>query len=206
MFQGEHKPKEKGPITMIRAKWRYRNKTVELEQPLPIAEGTDCQNDDRRRTPQCKGALLFMAVAVLSCLVTGCEQKSAPKKLATGAMLDICLVSTGNVPNGRMATDLNSGATINLTMPPVITSVDIDTVQRSDDSAQYPSLTVNLTPSGATKLAAATTPAAGQKLAVIANGKVIAVAPVYSPLSKSFQVSGGPIQRDREEIFDTLTK
>lgn len=30
---------------MIRAKGRYRNKTLELEQPLPIAEGSDVEID-----------------------------------------------------------------------------------------------------------------------------------------------------------------
>lgn len=30
---------------MIRAKRRYRNKTMELEQALPIAEGTDVEID-----------------------------------------------------------------------------------------------------------------------------------------------------------------
>jgi hypothetical protein len=30
---------------VIRAKGRYRNRTLELEQPLPIAEGTDVEID-----------------------------------------------------------------------------------------------------------------------------------------------------------------
>ena len=38
------------------------------------------------------------------------------------------------------------------------------------------------------------------------NGKVISVATVYSPLSNSFRITGGPIQKNREQIFENLTK
>ena len=69
-----------------------------------------------------------------------------------------------------------------------------------------PSLTVNLTPAGAKKLAAATTPAASQKLAVVANGEIILVATVHSPLSNTFLMAGGTFQKDQQQIFEILTK
>jgi preprotein translocase subunit SecD len=151
-------------------------------------------------------ASVYLAAAAVVCSSSGCESRSASKALGSAATLELQLVSTTNVPNSRQATDLNSDATIYLTSPAVITSADVATVQRSEDSQQRPSLTVNLTPTGAQKLVTATTPATGQKLAVVANGEVISVATVYSPLSNSVQISGGPVQQDRERIFESLTK
>ena len=44
---------------MIRARGRYRNKTLELEQVLPIAEGTDVEIDvhvgQERESPEDEG-------------------------------------------------------------------------------------------------------------------------------------------------------
>ena len=148
---------------------------------------------------------VYLAVVAAACFVSGCDSRSAPKALGPSATLEVQLVSATNVPNSRQATDLNSGAAIYLTSPAVITSADVATIQRSEDSRQRSSLTVNLTPAGAKRLAAATTPAAGQKLAVVADGKVIAVATVYSPLSNSFRISG-IVQKDLEQIVESLTK
>jgi preprotein translocase subunit SecD len=147
-----------------------------------------------------------LAVVAVACSLSGCESRSAPQSLGPAATLEVRLVSVTDVPNSQQATDLNSGAMIYLTAPPVITSADVATVQRSEDSPQTPSLTVNLTPAGAKKLAAATTPATGQKLAVIVNGQVISAATVHSSLSNSFRIAGGPIQKDRERVFESLTK
>jgi len=150
-------------------------------------------------------ARVYLAIAAAACFVSGCDSRSAPKALGPSATLEVQLVSATNVPNSRQATDSNSGATVYLTSPAVITSVDVATVQRSEDSQQRLTLTVNLTPAGAKKLAAATTTAAGQKLAVVADGKVIAVAAVHSPMSNGFVVSG-IVPKDLEQIVESLTK
>ncbi len=91
-------------------------------------------------------------------------------------------------------------------LPPIITSTDVATVQRAEDPNEKSSLTVHLTLQGTQKLSAATTPALGQQLAIVVNGHVTAVAKVMSPLSSSFNISGGSIYKDREEIFTALTE
>jgi preprotein translocase subunit SecD len=149
---------------------------------------------------------VYVAVAAATCFLGGCDTRNSPRTLSPAAALDVRLVSATNVANSQQATDPNSGATIYLIAPPVIASADVATLQRSEESPGLPSLTVNLTPAGGRKMAAATTPATGQELAVIVNGEVIWVAAVRSPVSNGFRISGGTVQKHREQIFEDLTK
>jgi len=91
-------------------------------------------------------------------------------------------------------------------MPAIITAADVATIQRSEDSPELLSLSVNLTPAGATKLASATANPAGIQLAVVVNGTVIATPMVRSPMSSGFRISGGEITKNREQLFESLTK
>lgn len=147
-------------------------------------------------------------LALASFVVITCSscQRNAPHALAKSAMLEVYRVSPNNTANSRGAVDPKSGLQIFLSLPPVITSADVATVQRSEDSQDQSSLTVHLTPQGAQKLSAATTPAQGQELAIVVNGIVSSVAKVRSPLSKGFNISGGTLHKDREEIFAALTE
>jgi preprotein translocase subunit SecD len=153
--------------------------------------------------PQQSRVLPLVSILVLLC--TSC-QRNAPRALAKSAVLEVYLLASSNSANSRAAVDPGTGAQIYLTLPPVITSADIATVQRAEDSSKQQSLIVKLTPPGAEKLSAATTPAVGQQVAFVVNGSVAAVAKVFSPLSNNFSISGGSISKDREEIFATLTE
>lgn len=150
--------------------------------------------------------LLAMAFAILVGGTVGCGQRHPPRPLAKGATLEVYLITAANTPNARTATDPDSGAVIYLAPTPIISSTDVTTVQRSDPSSEDPWLTISLTPAGSTKLAAATTPTAGQKLAVVANGKVIAVANVLQPIVKDCRITSGFIHKNEQQVFDALTK
>lgn len=148
-------------------------------------------------------AALFL-VSLASC--DWLDLKNAPHALAKSARLEVCNVSSNSGPGFKSAIDPQSGSPIYLALPPLITSADVATIQRSDEASGSPSLSVQLTPTGAQKLSAATTPAQGQQLAIVVNGQVISVAQVLSPLSNGFRIAGGAIQKDREEIFSVLTE
>ncbi len=147
--------------------------------------------------------VLALGLFVLFCV--SC-QRNAPRTLAKSAVLEVYSVSSGDAPNTRALADPQTGSQVFLILPPILTSADVASVQRAEDSHDSPSLTVNLTPLGAKKLSAATTPALGQELAFVVNGHVTNVAKVLAPLLNSFNISGGSIQKDRDEIFATLTK
>lgn len=132
--------------------------------------------------------------------------KSAPRPLAKAATLDLYVVSAMNTPGSKAATDPDTNAQIFLTTPAIISSADVVTIQRSENSPEMPSLTVNLSPAGATKLAAATAKPTGMQLAIVVNGTVLATPKVRVPMSSSFQISGGQLTKNREEVFTALTK
>ena len=87
-----------------------------------------------------------------------------------------------------MHTVTTAGGTISLDMPPVITAADVVSVG-PDDGSGPSSIIVELTPAGAAKLAAATTPATGQQLGIVLNGKPIGAPAVHATLSDRFIIS-----------------
>jgi len=144
---------------------------------------------------------------VVMLLFTGCHRiKNAPKPLAKKATLEIHVVSLTKTPGAIQATNPDHKAEIFLTMPAIITAADVATVQRSNDSGGTPYLTFNLTPAGASKLAAATATPAGMQLAVVINGNVVSVPQLRVPLSNSFAISGGGVSKIHDTWFDALTK
>ena len=145
-------------------------------------------------------------VLAATCLCAGCEPSTKPRKLAASASLDVFAVSATEVPDSRATIDPETGGTIYLIVPAVVELADVQTIQRSGNFSDDHSLTIRLTPDGAKKLAAATTPATGQQLAVVINGQVIAIPRVMSPLTGgAFVISGSEIRKHREEIFEALT-
>jgi len=144
--------------------------------------------------------LLLLLLLVASC------RRNAPHALAKTAALEVYHVSRSSMPNSRAATEPLNGSQVFLSLPPVITSVDVATVQSAHEGNDRSSLSVHLTPAGAQKLAAATTPPAGKELAVLVNGQVTGVFKVVSPLSTSFSMSGGRLGSEGEEIFRALTE
>jgi preprotein translocase subunit SecD len=150
-----------------------------------------------------RSAWLILAA---TCLCAGCEPSANPRKLAASASLDVFAVSATEVPDSRATIDPETGATIYLVVPAVLESADVQSVERSDNSQDLPTLIFTLTPDGGKKLAVATTPATGQQLAVVVNGKVMSVVSVRSPLGgDKFEISGGQFQKNSEAVFKALT-
>lgn len=147
--------------------------------------------------------LLFITTAAVLCMACQRNSPHPLSKVATLEVYDVVLPLSGM--ECRAIYDPDSKSQIYLKLPPIVTSADVATVQRNDSQPQ-PALTVRLTPQGAQKLAAATTPATGQKLAIVVNGQVAGVPTVRSPLSTSFAISGGAFHKEREDIFESLTK
>jgi len=146
--------------------------------------------------------LRYACAALL--FVAGCySMKNSPRPLSKTATLDLYVVSPAKTPRSKQATDPVTNGAIFLTMPAIITAADVATIQRSEDSPDSPSLTVNLTPAGATKLASATANPTGMQLAFVVNGAVVAAPKVMGPMSTGFRISG---LENREQLFEALTK
>ena len=162
-----------------------------------------CSTDMR---PKPRVRWFLPSLILLSCISCGQFNQNAPRKLSSNARLEVYETSLTNVPNTLAATDPVKGIKIYLLLPPIITAADVDTVQRSDDAAGISSLTVQMTPAGSTKLSAATSSAQPKQIAIVVNGAVINVVTPRSTISQGFMLTGGALQKDREKIFDALTK
>jgi preprotein translocase subunit SecD len=152
--------------------------------------------------PPCWGVVAAIALLLLG---SSCRQNT-PKPLTKRATVEVYLVSRTTIPNSRPAIDPASQSQIFLKLPPVITSADVSTVQRREDPNDRRSLTFNFTPKGSQSMTAATTPAKLQELAILVNGQVASIAKVVVPISTSASISGGKIDKEREDIFRALTE
>lgn len=148
---------------------------------------------------------LLLVISIVAIIGTSCR-KHSPRPLSKTATLEVYEVVPQSGANCRAIFDPDSKSQIYLKMPPIVTSADVATVQRQDERQQDPALIVDLTPQGAQKLAAATTPAKGQKLAIVVNGQVAGVPSVRTPVSSGFSISGGAFHKEREDIFGALTE
>ena len=145
------------------------------------------------------------AIVAIACLA-GCDSiKNSPRPLSKIATLDVYVVSASPVPGSTSAIDPVNNSPIFLVTPAIVSAADVATIQRSEDSPSMPSLTVNLTATGAKKLAAATSNQTGIQMAFVINGTVVAAPKLRSPIANSFRVTGGDITKNREQLFDALT-
>src|SRR5262249_21467397 len=133
-------------------------------------------------------------------LAAGCNwlKSSTPRPLAKAARLEVYLVSPAAAANSQAATYADTGDTVYLVTPAITTSDEVISIQKSD--APQPGLIVNFSPTGAQKLAAATSPPTGKSLAVVVNGEVVFVAKLMSTLSTSIHLNGGQLSKRCEEI------
>ena len=150
---------------------------------------------------------MFVILAASTLLLLGCNTKShktSPRPLAKKAVFALYVVSATSGANTKTDTDPETGAAIYLTTPAVITSTDVASVHLSKDSPVDSSLSLNvrLTPTGATKLSAATATPNGMRLAVVVNDKVVAAPKLHSKLSNSISFSSGT----SEAMLDLLTR
>lgn len=143
------------------------------------------------------------ACLTLLLLLVGCDAfGNGPKPLSKTAALDVYLVSPTKTATTKVVTQPSAPDPVYLVTPPFITAVDVESVQRSRDANQSPSLSVKLTPAGATKMANATANAMGTPVAFLVNGSLVFMPTVMEPLGGQFQITGAG---DMERLFEQLT-
>lgn len=149
--------------------------------------------------------LITLICAGIVCIV-GCDAfKNSPRPLAKTAAFEMYAASASPTPGSKNAIDPATNAQFYLTTPAILTATDVETIQRSGDPSDMPSLTVNLTPTGSTKLAVATANPAGMQVAVFVNGTLVAAPTLSTTLTNSFRVTGDEIAKNREQLFASLT-
>ncbi len=150
------------------------------------------------------------------CLLAGCGlEPNAPRPLAKTATFDVYAVVAPGTAGALMlpqvdfdSPPVNGMPAVNqvaVSAKPIISGKDVESVQRSTVEEMYPSITVNLTPAGATKMNAATAKMTGSAVAVVVNGTVVSTPKVLTPISASFRVTGSGTASDFDEMFGALT-
>ena len=145
---------------------------------------------------------------LMASTLAGCgwiDLPGSPQPLGKGTSLELFSVSSTNVAGTRAAAGPDAGSTIYLIQPPIIVSSEVETVQLRKSTPSMPELVVNLTPAGAKKMSAATTPPKRQQLALVVNGKVLAAPTVMATISDSLILGGMLTDKDCDEFFDSLT-
>lgn len=146
--------------------------------------------------------LLAIDAGLIFASCSGCDLWQQPRALSTAASFQVHNVSATQTPQSFAQLDPSNGATVYLATPPILQTADVSTVDKATDSNGSVSLRVNLTAAGAKKLRAATTPATGQRLALIVNGQLIAMPSVRSTLSDSVELSG---VSNGDQVYQSLT-
>ncbi|MDB5344085.1 MAG: hypothetical protein JWP89_2462 [Schlesneria sp.] len=137
-------------------------------------------------------------------LLVGCDAfGNGPRPLSKTAALDVYIVSPTKTPTAKVVVQPGTKGPVYLVTPPFISAVDVESVQRSKDSNQSPSLSVRLTPAGATKMANATANAVGTQVAFLVNGSLVFMPTVRDPIAGQFVITG---TNDFERLFEQLTK
>ncbi|QDU78089.1 preprotein translocase subunit SecD [Bremerella volcania] len=138
-----------------------------------------------------KTSVLF---AALLCATFGCNssENTNPIPVPAGVVIELYEVAAAPGNNTRTAVDPTTGNPIDLVTPPLIVTNDIDTIAQQVDTNQpgQPMLKISLTPGGGQKMLAATSKPTASKLALVVNGKVVAVAQIMVPIQDSMVLSG----------------
>ena len=144
----------------------------------------------------------FPRMAIVSMLLLCCSSCGWPLAppvklpLAPAARLEVHKVTAPNGPIG----------TVSLDQPPIITAADVLSVGPDDSSGTSNSIIVELTPAGGAKMAAATTPATGQQVAIVLKGKIIGMPAIHAALSDRFIISVWTQAAERDAVLDSLTR
>lgn len=146
--------------------------------------------------------------ALLGALIAwgGCSRGDQPRPLAPHATFELYVVSAVESPGARQILDPADGAPLFLTHPPIIEAADVAAVALRKSRHGIAELAVEMTPAGAAKLNAATSARVGERLAIVANGRLVALLTLHLPLSASFAVQCDVVSREGEELFDGLTR
>lgn len=138
---------------------------------------------------------------------TGCSQGERPRPLAPHATFELHVVTSVESPGARRNLDPVSGAPLFPTPPPLVETADIETLALERTGGEGATLIAAMTPAGAAKLYPATSALnRGARIAVVANGRVIALPTIDAPLATSVVLGGGLIHHQGRELFDGLTR
>ena len=139
--------------------------------------------------------------------LTGCSQGERPRPLAPHATFELYGVSSVESPGARRIPRPGQRCSAVSDPSPLVETADIESVALERTAGDGVTLIVAMTPTGAEKLYAATSALKrGVRIAVVANGRVIALPTINAPLSTSVVLGGGSIHRQGRELFDDLTQ
>ena len=147
-------------------------------------------------------------LALLPLFESSPKPNLGPFPLAKSVVFEVFEVVATGGPDGLSFVDPISGESLSVRKTPIIATADVSTVQLIlGQSEKYPRpcLTIVLTPRGGKKIQQATTRLQGGRLAVVANGELLASPRILVPISTPFQVTGGRIHTAGENIFELLT-
>ena len=142
--------------------------------------------------------IILLAVVIPLCFC-GCAEQARQTKLTPGTTFEIYTVAAQQGPNTKPLKDPNSGLTLNLVTPPVITAGNVNAAIVTTDDNDIVMLDVNVDHLGAAKLQAATA-IAGNQVAIVVNGKIASAPVVQSPIGSHFRVTGAYSRSDWENI------
>lgn len=138
---------------------------------------------------------LLLLPLLMSC---GCWQTTPPPvSVPQGVKVELYEVASPSDTNIIAAVHPDTGAKVPLKAIPLIKTAEVDTVQRIPPDANNPNappgttLGINLNITGTSKMRAATANAAGQEIALVVDGKIVAVAQIRSQLTDRIVVTGG---------------
>jgi hypothetical protein len=156
-------------------------------------------------------ALVFVVgsfLALLPLFERPAQPNRGPSPLSASVTFEVFEVAATGAPGGLSFVDPETGSSLPVNSPPIITAADVLTVQlipRQNDEYPYPVLAVVLNPRGGSKFLQATTRLKGGRTVMVADGNVLASPQVVTPIGGQFQVTGGRIHREGEIVFALLT-
>ena len=152
-------------------------------------------------------ALILVVASCLALLPLSEKPNSGPRPISKSVQFEVFIVAATSTPNASSFTDPDTGATLHVAGPPIITGADVSTIQLTTDEQNqgHACLHFTLGPAGGNKLLKATTAAIGGRLVVVIDGNVLAAARVSAPIGHQFSLTGGRIHTDGNDILDVLT-
>jgi preprotein translocase subunit SecD len=146
--------------------------------------------------------------AAIAQLTTSAHEQFRPEvntdRIQT-TVLEVRLAETEPATGLGAATVLNSDAKIYLHDERVVTNNDVVQARVVEGNGQF-SIAITLTPSGAARMASATSGHMGRPLAIIVNGEVIAAPTVRGQIGSEALITGDFTRADAEHIVAGLER
>lgn len=136
------------------------------------------------------------------------KQNTGPLPISNSVKFEVFKVAATGTSIGPSFTDPDTGTTLRVTTPPIITGADVSTIQLTtrNEGQHYAYLSIVLRPAGGNKLLKATTAANVSQLVVVIDGQVLTVPKVFAPVSGKFRLTGKRIDTEGNDVFNALTR